>query len=353
MSPQAVDEAATDAADVVNLLMALTKQPSVQRFTALAQENERLKQQLQDLDAANRGTTFNLSRTCDELKSKDGEFKAREAKLQNELKNKEAALEKVTKEKQKLAESLATSKKTATDIEEQVERLQTDLEKQEEEFQKQLREKEGRLQKIDSFSVPLKSTDEAISRALRAIYSSARKVADTHFAVDIPSVALTSDQRSELNNFGIPLLSSNTALAKQMRVALFLRVLGNELREHMFQPTYLLKDAKDLNRIISTLAKKNPEQESFFRSLLLSVAERTRNGNDSVEKACIEDVVNGVDSRLSPLLPETRRHGFKSDLQSACATACWVESSAFRSPVCPGNNSQVMPEWCHGRPECI
>lgn len=144
MSPQAIDAVAKDAAHVVHLLKALAAEPSVERLTALAQENDRLWREVKDLEVANRGTVLNISRIQGDLELKEKELEEKKGELQGIASKKEA-----------LTQSLAAMEKSMNEMKKKMESLVADMKKKEQTARSELDEKDAELQRIADFTVEM------------------------------------------------------------------------------------------------------------------------------------------------------------------------------------------------------
>lgn len=169
------------------------------------------------------------------------------------------------------------------------------------------------------------------------IHSLARDLANKYHGVALSSEMLANTNGTaglpskivELNpSINVPLPWSNSPLAKQMRVAFFLAILACELCTHIFQPTYILKDAAALNKVLAALAKEEPELEIHLRSVLLLAGDtlRKRKQKEPVDEACINTrintVVENVYNRSCPLVHQDKQTAYKTDLRELCTSIC-------------------------------
>jgi hypothetical protein len=141
-------------------------------------------------------------------------------------------------------------------------------------------------------------------------------LADTYFGGELPPDILEKESTwAQINAVNIPLPVSNSPIAKQMRVAAVLSILGQELCSYIFQPTYLLKDSTSLNETLDSLARLEPELESHLRSVLLTASVSGVDDDDPVDLACMNTVFESVHPRLSKLVPKEKQKEFKTELQ--------------------------------------
>jgi len=130
-----------------------------------------------------------------------------------------------------------------------------------------------------------------------------------------------------------------------MRTAAFLAVLSSELSDHIFLSTYILENAGEFQRFLTSLAEREPELESHLRSVLL----KAHLGKDRQSKAdrCIETAVKNVFECVQGLFPhEPKRGSFRSDLESICKQACtfWQYIQTLDDSITP-NYSLFTPEF--------
>ncbi|KAG7294494.1 hypothetical protein NEMBOFW57_004569 [Staphylotrichum longicolle] len=109
-----------------------------------------------------------------------------------------------------------------------------------------------------------------------------------------------------------------------MRIALFVSVLGHELCNHVFQPTYLHSFAglSGLGSVLKTLAEAQPDLESHLRSVLLKASTSITVENEPVDRACIKAVVTAVKDVVQMVIPEAKRTRFEAELHDFCNTVC-------------------------------
>jgi hypothetical protein len=69
----------------------------------------------------------------------------------------------------------------------------------------------------------------------------------------------------------IPLLRSNSVVAKEMRIAAVLGILARLVDKYIFQPTYVLDENSGLRGLLRRQAIANDKKESFARGMLLSM----------------------------------------------------------------------------------
>jgi hypothetical protein len=180
---------------------------------------------------------------------------------------------------------------------------------------------------------------------LNSVFASARDLAEAYFGEELPDNIVANNSlwdkicKHNPSSRNIPLLQSNSQLAKQMRVALLVSVLGHQLSEHVFQPTYLntLEGLSGLSSLLKNLAEIQPEFESYLRSVLLKASASITIDTEPVDKACLKAVVSAVTDVVLTVVPEPKRTRFEADLQKLCNTACekWGFIQALDDRIVP------------------
>ncbi|AEO71858.1 uncharacterized protein THITE_2133148 [Thermothielavioides terrestris NRRL 8126] len=343
MSPPGKD---ADAAAVEGLLRNLAAAPSVQRLSAVALNNAILREENDKLSKENSAAADMIHRVQTQLNS-----------AKAELSKKADELEKVKEEKAALARKLAEVKDQLVQSEMNIKDLKASFDTKQRSLEERANDAEGELLRLNKLSVELRPVDEAttkkeISECLKAVSSAACKLAGDYFGVDLPKEILENRpvwlriMKHNSNSANIPLPLSNSHCGRQMRAALLISVLGYELHKHIFQPTYLVKDV-GLNKVLRTLAEKEPDLESHLRSVLLAASEKARESDEQV----YEVATNSILDLVSPAVPEVRREAFQEALQQLCATAFekWQVIQALEDHVVPefGDNrlSEPKGEW--------
>ncbi|KAK4238816.1 hypothetical protein C8A03DRAFT_14750 [Achaetomium macrosporum] len=324
------------AATVEILLRNLSANPSVKSFIDIAHQNAELRKENGNL----------RSSLAKQISSLQGSVDETETRL-NETSNK---LNAVVKQKEALAMQLATAKEKLAANEKEQGVLKSKFEEERQGIEAELREKEKELQRLDDFAVALKAVEEnenEIRKALNAIFNSARSLAETYFRINLPEDILANqDQWNAISshNSNIPLPRSNSRLAKQMRMALVLSLMGQELCKHIFQSTYL-KDCSGIDSVLKILAKKEPDLESHLRAVLLKVSSIIGIPDGSVNEAAAKSVFD----LLSPVVPEDKRKEFQAGLHLLCRMACkeWESIQTLEDLVVPelGFNRQSKRKY--------
>ena len=178
------------------------------------------------------------------------------------------------------------------------------------------------------------------------MFSMAYRLIKTHFYVDLEEAALANQECwanlsiRALNIFkkNLPLPTSNSVAAKQMRLVAILTILAYKLEQAIFQPSYLLSERDELSKLISGLIHEDHSRDSHLQAVLLSV-DPVRQKELGRER--IEHVVKCIIGYIKPLLSGERQKSFNSKLKTVCNKICeqWMSLQelkerivAFRDP---------------------
>ncbi|GAB1312005.1 hypothetical protein MFIFM68171_02215 [Madurella fahalii] len=261
------------------------------------------------------------------------------ASLQNKLDNAvrkfgttDTELKKLLNEKEALAGQLTKAQETIREKQTEILRRDAESAKEAQTLRKQLDDERAKLEELQDFSIelmPVAKRHEQIDAKLSKMFSLARKLAEDYFAVDLSpgimsnSVLWTNIKKHPAVNKNIPLPLSDTPTAKQMRAAAFLAVLAHEMRRHIFQPTYLLRDNTGLHKILDDLVEAGDnEREAHLRSVILRLSECHPKAADAVATAHIDAAMSSVSDSVLGLIPDESKNDFEANLHSFCTEAC-------------------------------
>ncbi|KAH8880191.1 hypothetical protein GQ53DRAFT_833485 [Thozetella sp. PMI_491] len=185
--------------------------------------------------------------------------------------------------------------------------------------------KTTRLSELDNLAFKMtKLPREAIAERLSVIFTSAYKLAEVHFYVDLEEAVLANPSPWDIIQKydrveNIPLPRTNTLVAKKMRTAAVLAVIAVVLAEHIFLPIYLLEESDELFSLMSDLAYDDPSRESYLRAVLLSLLpdKQTQLGRKRIKNA-VRDVLACV----APLLVDEKQDMFRTAIENLCEQAC-------------------------------
>ncbi|KAK3386592.1 hypothetical protein B0H63DRAFT_468045 [Podospora didyma] len=283
---------------VEGLFRVVLSNTSFKHLNTIAEENIKLRDEIEKVKSVNDYQDGKLGRLRDELSS---------AKQQTH--DKDVTLEANRKEIKALTEQISVAQKEL--------KLAN----------KQLDAKAHQLQTLESFAIKMVpfSKDDIFSR-LGSLFQTARSVAETYFGVDLAAKTLDEAvlwesirQHKRVRN-EIPMPLSNTPSAKHMRMSAFLAILSDELCSKVFRPTYLLEHDEELSELLSELAEKDALRGSYLRSVLLHTESKYQStmANDR-----FKNTVQIVFAHFEPLLSSsTQKDSFRSALDKLCKTAC-------------------------------
>ncbi|KAK4163668.1 hypothetical protein QBC43DRAFT_335082 [Cladorrhinum sp. PSN259] len=267
-------------------------------------------------------------------------------KAEKEAKEKDTKLTVAQREYKELSTKFGETSKRLASTEKKVAQVQAETEKHLEAARKDVAARQAEVIRLSKFSVtltPILENKMEINTKLLTIWSSALALAETYFNVDFPAITLiTGSEVSQWDRLkdhkavrNIPLPLSNSSTAKHMRVAAFLALLSHELRRHIFQPTYFLRNCTEINDVLEELAEHNPEQESYLRSVLLKASGWVPGTLQAVTQSCATAVRDNVANCVVHLIPEAQKPGFLAQLEKHCLLSCqqWAYLQKLSSRV--------------------
>ncbi|KAJ0119017.1 hypothetical protein J7T55_013252 [Diaporthe amygdali] len=202
-------------------------------------------------------------------------------------------------------------------------------------LERELTAKTDRLDKIDTYQLKLKhEPEETYVEILDTIWVSILDLAEHHFSQDLdPAVLrdpscwanLRSSEYLKHLAVRLPLPQSNTAAAKQMRIAAVLAVLSRALARHVFRPSYALDSGSaDTDAVLTTLLRgleaASPDHERHLRGALLAALTPDKVARASRRRAAA--VVREVSFLVQHLLSALQYEAFCEGLEACAALAC-------------------------------
>lgn len=176
-------------------------------------------------------------------------------------------------------------------------------------------------------------------KRLDDILKSAHDLAVTHFNIDLSKGTLDNQDAWEALRAVVrhPVPSTNTFSAKRMRGAAFLAVLGKELSQNVFQPTWFVFGDPFL---MWNLANSDPAREAHLRSVLLAAQTDQQH---SIGQQCVHKVLGYVQF----LVAEEKRQAFKLGLEKVCREACehWSHLQRLQKVCLPDRLVDVAEDW--------
>ncbi|EFQ29579.1 hypothetical protein CGRA01v4_14857 [Colletotrichum graminicola] len=303
----------------------------------VAVERGRTAAKASQLEAAN-NTVAELKKKIEltetALKEKETQLKADAegiSKLQGELKKREAKTTQLENALKATNSAVAEAKKCEQKVQGELKTLKAELD-----------ERDARLSKLDRFVVKLEpALSDATRGQLGAIFKDSFSLMRKYMGIDLAEEVLSNptrwnEMRKHLATRGIYSPLTNSSVAKKMRVAASLAILATELREHVFQPTYLLGD-DELAGLLNGLGLTTSELEkgAHLRSVLLNLCppQHEQHASERAKKAS-----NNVVKCVGPLLlHESKQNEFASALHKICqdASRCWESVQRLANRVDP------------------
>ncbi len=194
-------------------------------------------------------------------------------------------------------------------------------------------------------------THESSVEKLDGLFTRAYDLSKSYFAGDLPKdarngISILEDLRKLdiISNNGIPLPSSNSPEAKQMRIAAVLAVLGHNFATYIFQPFYLV-DGTEFSEFLSDLASEDPKREAFLRSALLATITAEEQKATTHERT--EIVLDMILPAVKTLLEDGNRDSFRKALGELCQHCCetWSEIQRLEDRVDGSTHVDIPALW--------
>ncbi|AEO62039.1 hypothetical protein MYCTH_2131220 [Thermothelomyces thermophilus ATCC 42464] len=206
--------------------------------------------------------------------------------------------------------------------------LEAKYRQEQQELEAELRDRDEELEELREHSVELKEVaenKEELYAALETIRTEAIKLALTYFGMEL-QLGTDDDlwKKAKAQSTGMPKPRSSPDLARRMRVALMLSVVARELCQHVFQPAYLSEQVRGIDSFLRDLAKRDPEQESHLRSVLLKTENPAKTRIGSMNRwvdQLVHDSFDGISKVASTAIPNDKVGEFEADLLRLCETA--------------------------------
>ncbi|KAH6621527.1 hypothetical protein B0J18DRAFT_491799 [Chaetomium sp. MPI-SDFR-AT-0129] len=318
--------------DLETAIRVLAEQPSAKRIALIAQDNARLRDANQKLTEENNIFPALCKRFSHEAEQAKCELDARTGELENLRKEKQAADAKLADKSKSLDQSI-----------QKIVALEAQHEEQRSKTEKELKWKTSELGRLRACFLDVKVTPDpgSLGEIFKSLRVAARDLASTYFGYNLPAEVLAKfDDWTKISVYHseeapIPLLLANSILAKQTRTALVISVLGSELCQHVFQPTYL-SEYPGVNKLLTDLAGMDADQECHLRSVLLKTTQVLGHPQGNPKGAA-----KAITTLLSPVVETSKRSSFEIDVQKLCQQALetWRDIQTWDILVVPNLGS--------------
>ncbi|KAF9889316.1 hypothetical protein FE257_007425 [Aspergillus nanangensis] len=304
----------------------------VDRRNEEKEAHKRTKEMVQSLEKAIKKEKNAFDGQKEEIKSLQSEAKSLQSRYSEERGRVASAWSEIDDLKQKITsrESTITELKSAgSQLKERYaaskDRIR-ELRAESSDLNQLLTDNTTRLSKLEGFATGFIELDEDhLIDEYALLWEYARNEIYLQLEIDLDSKVLgDSSAWEELRNCDlaiqhrIPLPSSNSLAAKQMRLAIILAILAREIDRYIFQPTYSAGEDCPSRKSLANLAAVNAEKEAFCRSMLFSL------DPESQSKSCqwrIRRIVQNVSSYLCVLLSDEQHDRFCQSLQNVVQKA--------------------------------
>lgn len=146
--------------------------------------------------------------------------------------------------------------------------------------------------------------------------------------------------------YAVPLPPTNSAAARRMRFFALLAILADNLVRNVFNTTYHLGSAEEIDRLLLEMADSNQYKSTLFRRLLNSASTEDE---DQLINFRVTKVVNEVTGYFEPLLSVSQSEKMKTDIAEMLKLAASLWKSLQRRQsyfaVEPQSPSQTQTPW--------
>lgn len=141
----------------------------------------------------------------------------------------------------------------------------------------------------------------------------------------------------------LPIMASNTAPAKSVRVAAGLLIFGSFLREALFRPMYCVADP-GLDQVLSNLEAQNPLHEACARAMLLKIDPEEQ---DRRRNSIVRNVVKSIRDTLVGIVPVQHQKEFEDSVAGIVAKASkdWQLVQAIQEKVSVTFKVETLDDW--------
>lgn len=147
--------------------------------------------------------------------------------------------------------------------------------------------------------------------------------------------------QGSFNEFSIPLPASNSATARQMRVAVGLMACGKAFVKHIFRRSFLIQSS-EMDDILCKLAATNPLQETYLRGVLPKVSPEHHQKNRSLGLSlAVEEISKCVRDWAHD------KQAFDTGLRQLCEKACtsWMLVLQVEDRISPSFAFDAPEDW--------
>ncbi|KAH7316766.1 hypothetical protein B0I35DRAFT_262843 [Stachybotrys elegans] len=344
--------------DVMKFFTTLYLSKSFVGLKGLSTENDQLKDTMKAMNYSSGDTAARLGRAikeCDDIKERltknEEEQKKVKAKHEEEQRMEKEKYDELNKECEELKKQREDDRKELArlgQVSDDYDKLKVEhaeLLKTTEILDRTLEEKkklEEKLKALEGYSFKLspgKNLEADLTSSLKTLVETATQFARTFLFHDLEPEVFYSNQWQGLKSHDIMggwdthLPATNSLLAKQMRFAAGLNVLGSMLHKYIFQTIYLDGNGNNqVNEFLSVLCTEDGDHEQYVRSVLFN-ALPDRQDEAGVERAY--GAALEVMDAISVLVPLGKREDCRKQLGTLCKDALqrWVPFQRLQDRV--------------------
>ncbi|TPX14908.1 uncharacterized protein E0L32_005017 [Thyridium curvatum] len=346
---QATPLAPAAVQDLVQGLQTLLEGRTAQAIAAAIEESKRLSKENEVLSLANSRNLESIANTQLEYRDMRSKHEKMAAALSQADKTNEelnatvarvrTVLEELRAEIQKARDETARLSTELGERDREVEELEKALEDKKD-LQKQLE----RLARTDTFfrdlaMKPVPYT-AGVDESLNALFKSASQLVERFLGQDLDDAFFNKgewqDFTRDAETVSVPVLPSNTALAKKMRVAAGLGYLASVSTRELFQPVYVTRTGDEMSDLLDVVEEKQKTQAAEYLRRCLFRAGESRLEQNALSR--IDAASKGMHDSFKRLVPEKIQPQLSQALEAWCRHACDTWKSI------QGLNCRVIPD---------
>ncbi|KAF2103310.1 hypothetical protein NA57DRAFT_72286 [Rhizodiscina lignyota] len=185
---------------------------------------------------------------------------------------------------------------------------------------------ERRLAEIETYMRRLRHEEPKVLdrvNRMNALWANTFNLVATYFKENLPNDCLKKAsawellQDPDIFNHRVPLPRTNSAPAKQMRIAVILAIIARLLDKHIFYLTHELEEHSGIRTTLLQIAVDHSAKESFVRSVLLSLSPEDEEATTERINTFREQVMAYVEELLGTSAAAT----FNSELEKIARSA--------------------------------
>jgi hypothetical protein len=186
--------------------------------------------------------------------------------------------------------------------------------------------------------------------SLVEIFDEACRIAKDFFYQELDEASFSPDSWAEAEKLKaktfLPLPRSNSLMAKKMRFATGLKILGEALSTHVLQAVYITDVDNKFCDALETLSEHSPEQEAHARAVILHLA-HDQHWQRGCGEARVIAAARETANKILRIVPVDKREDFVAQLKSFCGMVLmrWLPLQRLRQHVTVDVDADAGEDW--------